>query len=66
MPADKQSFSQLQQSAKNLQHDGILDMTSFMQGLFSQFWKFNQRKGSLPPGICLISGDLVPEIQLTS
>ena len=36
---------------KNLQYNGILNMTSFMQGSLSQISKFHQRKGSLPPAI---------------
>ena len=44
---------------KNLQYNGILNMTSFMQGSLSQISKFNQCKGSLPPAIRLILYKLI-------
>ena len=58
MTADRQSFSQVQQSSKNLQYNDILNITTFMYGSLSQFLKFNQRNGSLPPAGWLISREL--------
>ena len=58
MLADRQSFSQLQLSSKNLQHNFILNMMSIMHGSLSQFSKFNPRNGSLPPMIWLILCEL--------